>query len=144
MDKAQKAVRCFDDGNSCSQAVFSTYTAEFGLDYETSLKIACPFGGGMGRMGETCGAVTGAFMVIGLKYGGVNPDDKISRDKTTALVNEFANQFKQRNGTLLCHELLDFEKGDLNGLDSAKEKGLASTVCPGLVKHAVEILEKIL
>ena len=77
MTSVERAVSCFEKGFSCSQAVFSTYAEHSGLDHETALRIAGGFGG-MGRMGETCGALSGAFMVIGLKYGstvcGNNPE----------------------------------------------------------------------
>ena len=67
MKRSKHAVSCFKDGFSCSQALLSTYGDQFGLNHELALKVSGAFGGGMGRMGETCGAVTGAFMVIGLK-----------------------------------------------------------------------------
>ena len=67
MSNAEKAVTTFTNGYSCSQAVVSAYAEQFGLDHDTALRIAGGFGGGMGRRGEVCGALTGAFMVIGLK-----------------------------------------------------------------------------
>ena len=73
--KSEQAVRKFGKGFNCSQAVLSVYAEEFGLCRETALKIACGFGGGMGRMALTCGVVTGAFMVIGLKYGNVDANE---------------------------------------------------------------------
>jgi len=69
MSRVEEAVSCFADGFSCSQSIVSTYGTEFGVDREKALKISTGFGGGMGRLGGTCGAVTGAIMVIGLKYG---------------------------------------------------------------------------
>lgn len=69
--------------------ILSTYGAQFGIDEEIALRIACPFGGGMARMCETCGAVTGAFMVFGIKYGRVSVEDEQARDKTYSYVNIF-------------------------------------------------------
>lgn len=69
MNQSERAVACFKEGFSCSQAVFSTFAPQLGLECELALKVAGLFGGGMGRLGEVCGAVTGALMALGLKYG---------------------------------------------------------------------------
>jgi C_GCAxxG_C_C family probable redox protein len=79
MSEIENAVSMFEEGFVCSQALLATYGAHFGLDREIALKAAAAFGGGMARMGETCGAVTGAFMLIGLKHGNVKPDDMEER-----------------------------------------------------------------
>ena len=91
--KADQAVSCFKSGFSCSQAIFSTYGEQFGLDKHVALKISGTFGGGMAGMAETCGAVTGAFMVIGLKYGKIKPEDEESKRRAYALVKEFVKNF---------------------------------------------------
>jgi len=142
--KSEQAVSCFEEGFNCSQAVLSVYAEEFGLSRQTALKIACGFGGGMGRMALTCGAVTGAFMVLGLRYGNVNASDKQIKEKTYGLVREFARKFEERNGSIICKELLGCDISEPKGLKSAKENGLFASVCPGLVRDAVEILEEML
>jgi len=142
--KSKQAVRKFRKGFNCSQAVLSVYAEEFGLCRETALKIACGFGGGMGRMALTCGAVTGAFMVIGLKYGNVDANEKEIKEKTYGLVREFTSRFEKRNGSSICRELLGCDISEPEGLRSAKENGLFTSVCPGLVRGAVEILEEML
>jgi C_GCAxxG_C_C family probable redox protein len=139
MRKVDDAVSCFKEGFSCSQAILSTYGQELGIDKATALRISAPFGGGMARMGETCGAVTGAFMVVGLKYA----KDKESKEKIYRLVNEFAEKFKSRNGSILCKELLGCNIGTPEGMKAVREKGLIDTLCPKLVKDAAEILEEI-
>jgi C_GCAxxG_C_C family probable redox protein len=144
MNKVERAVSCFNDGFSCSQAVLSTYGEQFGLDRETALKVAGAFGGGMGHMGETCGAVTGALMVIGLKYGQTRVDDKEPKKKTYRLVKEFAEQFKVRNGSINCTELLGCDLSTPEGMQRAKERGLFTTVCPKFVQDAAEILEELI
>ena len=144
MSKVDLAVSCFEDGFSCSQAILSTYGTQFCLDREIALKIASPFGGGMARRGETCGAVTGAFMVIGLKCGAADTEDKEKKEKTYDLVNEFANRFKSRNGSIMCRELLDCDISTPEGSKLAKEKDLFNVVCPKLVRDAAEIIELIL
>ena len=94
----------------------------------------------MARMGETCGAVTGAFMVLGLKYA----VGKESKEKLYGLVNEFAKKFKSRNGSTLCKELLGCSIGTPEGMKAVKEKRLIDTLCSKLVKDAAEILEEML
>ena len=142
--KSEQAANCFEEGFNCSQAVLSIYAEEFGLSRQTALKIACGFGGGMGRMGLTCGAVTGAFMVIGLKYGNVDANEKEIKEKTYGLVREFASRFEKRNGSSICRELLGCDISEPEGLRSAKENGLFTSVCPRLVREAVEILEEMM
>ncbi|MFX0163142.1 MAG: C-GCAxxG-C-C family protein [Candidatus Hodarchaeota archaeon] len=144
MSRVEQAVSCFKEGFSCSQALLSTYGVEFGLDRETALKVSGAFGGGMGRMGETCGAVTGAFMVIGLKYGNTRVDDRQAKEKTYSLVKEFVDKFKSRNGSIVCRELLGCDISTPEGMEIAKEKNLFATLCPKLVSDAAEIIEQTL
>ena len=141
MSGVQDAVARFDDGYSCAQAVFSAYAEKLGMDRQTALKVSAGFGGGMGRMGETCGAITGAFMALGLKYGG--PDSE-SKDKTYELVRELADRFRARHGSLECRELLGCDVSTPEGRQRAKEQGLHSTVCTQIVRDAAEILEGLL
>ena len=144
MDKVERAISCFKEGFSCSQALLSTYGAEFGLSREIALRISGAFGGGMGRMGETCGAVTGAFMVIGLKYGKTCAEDEQSKEKTYSLVKEFVEKFRSRNGSIVCKELLGCDISTPEGRELAREKGLFITICPKFVQDAAEIVEQIL
>ncbi|WXG39421.1 MAG: C-GCAxxG-C-C family protein [Candidatus Freyarchaeum deiterrae] len=145
MNNVERAVSVFKEGFSCSQAILSTYgTQFFGLDREIALKISGAFGSGMSRMGETCGAVTGAFMVIGLKYGQTRVEDVESKEKAYRMVKEFVNKFKSRNGSIVCRELLGCDVSTPEGMKLAKEKKLFRTICPNFVKDAAEIIEQIL
>jgi C_GCAxxG_C_C family probable redox protein len=98
----------------------------------------------MARMGETCGAVTGAFMAIGLKYGKARAEDEGARDKTYELVREFVNRFQSRHGSIICKELLGYDLSNPQEGEAAKEIGLFDTLCPQFVRNATEILEEIL
>ena len=115
-----------------------------GLERELALRVAGAFGGGMARMGEACGAVTGALMVIGLKYGMTQAKDEGARDKTYKLAQEFMARFKERHGSMVCRELLGYDLSKPEGRKAAHDKGLFSTLCPELVRDAVEILEQML
>jgi C_GCAxxG_C_C family probable redox protein len=144
MNHSEKATASFKEGYNCSQAVVSAFAEELNLDKDLALKISCGFGGGMARMSETCGAVTGAFMAIGLKYGKTVITDNAARDKTYSKINEFVEEFKARNNTIVCKELLGCVLSTPEGAKIASEKNLHSTVCPKFVADAAEILEKIL
>lgn len=143
-ERSEKAVACFKEGFACSQAVLSAFADEFGLDRALALKVAAGFGGGMGRTAQTCGAVTGAYMVIGLKYGSTDAQNRDAKEKTYRQVREFNERFKSRHGCLLCRELLGCDISTPAGLDEAKQKNLLTTVCPKVVGDAVAILEKLL
>jgi C_GCAxxG_C_C family probable redox protein len=141
MNRIETALSRFAEGLNCSQAVFSSYAE--GIDQEAALKIASGFGGGMGRMAETCGAVTGAMMALGLRYGGNSPNPE-TKERIYGKIREFADHFKARNGSLACRELLGCDISTPEGHEVAREKKLFASVCPECVRDAAEILEEML
>jgi C_GCAxxG_C_C family probable redox protein len=144
MNNPERAVALFKEGFSCSQAVLAAYGEQFDLKQEFALRIAGAFGGGMGRMGETCGAVTGAIMVIGLKFGCTTAGDLKARENAYAVVREFVQRFKGRNISVLCRDLLDCDISTPEGMKRAKEEGLIKQSCPKFVKDAAEILDQLI
>ena len=142
MNRVETAVSRFAEGYNCSQAVLSAYADRLGLDDETALKIAAGFGGGMGRMAETCGAVTGAFMVLGLKYGAASPDRE-AKERVYERIRHFAERFKTRNGSLVCRDLLGCDISTAEGVQRARELELFTKTCPKFVRDACEILEEM-
>ncbi len=98
----------------------------------------------MARMGETCGAVTGAFMVIGLEHGKTKAGDDEAREKTYGIAQEFTARFKARNKSIVCRELLGHDLATEEGREAVMEKDLFRKLCPRFVSDAAEILEKIL
>jgi C_GCAxxG_C_C family probable redox protein len=122
MNNVDRAVACFREGFSCSQAILSTYGRELGMDKDMALGVSGSFGGGMASMAETCGAVTGAFMVIGLKYGKTKADDEEAKKKTYVLVREFVDRFKSRNGSIVCRELLGYDISIPEGMKAVKRE----------------------
>lgn len=105
-EHAKKAGELFHDGHNCAQAVFAAFTDVTGIDEKTSLMLSSSFGGGMGRMREVCGAVSGAFMVLGVLYGNCEINDDKKKEHY-ALIREAADKFRKENGSIICRELLD-------------------------------------
>jgi C_GCAxxG_C_C family probable redox protein len=143
MGKVDAAVDCFCSGAACSQAIAGTYGPDVGLAREQAMKLASGFAGGM-RLGETCGAVTGAFMVLGLKYAGPDCDQRDRRQPVYDALGEFIDKFQQRNRTVICKQLLGCDISTPDGAQKPTREGLFRTICPDLVKDAAEILEQML
>ncbi len=125
---------------NCAQTVFSLFATDLGIDEITALKIASGFGGGMARA-ETCGAVTGAYMVIGMKYGHSTskPDDKLN---TKQLIEKFNAGFNKVHGTLICKSLTGFDISTQEGFAAANNADVFKTKCPLFIKTACNILEQ--
>jgi C_GCAxxG_C_C family probable redox protein len=132
------AENMFEKGYMCSQAVFAAFSDMLGLDKELALKIGNGFGGGIARKQEICGAVSGAIMLIGLKYGKIHVDDNVSHEKTYAMVEDFCSKFTERNKSINCYEILGCD------MSTAKERGLFSTICLKCVRDAAEIVEDLI
>jgi C_GCAxxG_C_C family probable redox protein len=144
MTETEKAIALFKEGFSCSQAVLGAYAEGLGLPRETALRLAQPFGGGIAKSGDWCGAVTGAFLVIGLKFGRTKAEDAAAKDKTYAAVQEFIRRFKAKLGTARCNDLLGCEIGTPEGQKIIEEKKLHETLCESLIRDAVDILNSVL
>lgn len=123
--------QAFLQGRNCAQCVFSTYAEEQGFDPEESDRIAALFGGGM-EMGQTCGAVTGALMAIGLMGGG--------RQEAEA----FKQEFCALHGSCMCRDLIKYDFSDPEQAAAARESGVLLDLCPELVESACEILERVM
>lgn len=144
MSKAEDARATFIQGFNCSQAVLSSFGEEFGLDPIMAYRVAAAFGGGMGHMGETCGAATGAFMVIGLKYGLTVADGSQSHREAFSAVRDFAEQFRARHGSIVCRDLLGIDISDRIAFREAMKQGIPQKICPKLVQDAAEIVETLI
>lgn len=140
MNRMEEAVNIFNNGFNCSQAVLSVFCEDFGLDKETALKISTGFGGGC-RKGEICGAVTGAIMALGLKYGHYVEGDVETKNKAYSLTKEFISRFEEKNESIICKRLLGYDLTIESELAIIKEKGLFNSICPKVIVDAIEILE---
>jgi len=140
----QQAVNNFRSGFNCAQAVLTTFSDSMNVDKDNALSIACGFGAGMGRLQETCGAVTGAFMVIGLHACRKYSDNKERKENTYTLIREFDEKFKSRHGTTHCSELLKIDLKTPEGQKTFHDENLNQLVCENCIAHSVEILQNIL
>lgn len=139
MEKVESAKKYFEKGFQCSQAVFAAYATECGLTEEQALKIGAAFGGGMCK-GEVCGAVTGALMAIGLKYGQCVEGDVDSKVKTNELTCLMMDKFKEENGSYICKDLLGYDLSIKEEAQQARELGLFTSFCPKMVESAARIV----
>lgn len=137
----QKAVKLFKLGFNCSQSVFLAFFTEYDMDFETAVKLSSSFGGGMGRLGEVCGAVSGMFMVTGMKFGYSNPSDLKGKTEHYIRIQELGQQFREENGSLICRELLSMPSTD--PIPCTKEV-YKKKPCSELVESAASILESYL
>lgn len=143
-EKVQDALARFDSGFNCAQAVCSAFAPALGLDERLALKVAQAFGGGIAHRGETCGALSGAIIVLGLKYGKVEASDDAARDQTYAKVGQLFDGFAARHGSCLCRDLTGYNLSDPEQYLAAKEAAVFKRACPGYVRDAAEILEGLL
>ncbi|MDD4170026.1 MAG: C-GCAxxG-C-C family protein [Desulfotomaculaceae bacterium] len=141
MNKLETALSRFNNGFQCSQAVLAAFAPQLGMDEETAIKVAGVFGGGVANTGGTCGAVSGAFMVIGLEYTDTDIKNYKAQKKANAVTREFIKNFITLNGSTICKELINCDISTSEGFKYAIEKNLFTNVCPKFVKDSIEILE---
>ncbi len=143
MDFAQRAKDLFFSGLNCSQAVFTAFSPLLGLDEETAKKVSIGLGGGVGRLREVCGAVSGASMVLGALYGGEHSDDRAS---AYAKIQEFAEEFKKQNGDIVCRNLLGLSKNqkETHVPEARTEAYYKKRPCPDIIYGAAKILQEMI
>ncbi|MDY0001535.1 MAG: C-GCAxxG-C-C family protein [Polyangia bacterium] len=142
--RIQLARSLLTEGFACSQAVFAAFAPGLGMDRDQALRVAQPLGGGMSHLGLTCGAVTGAFLVIGLAHGRTRADDDEAKSRTYQLCQAFAERFAAEHGSLGCTELLGH---DLRVQDEATAAALAAAFeerCGRYVERAASLLVELL
>jgi C_GCAxxG_C_C family probable redox protein len=142
MNNKEKALSFFDGGFNCAQSVFSAYPEVTGIDEATAKKTSLGFGAGFGRLQETCGAITGAIMVLGAKYFNAK-DVAGSKESSYAKVRELVRLFKEKNGSICCLDLLKVDLSTEGGMKMAREANVFGTVCRRVIGDACDILEKM-
>ncbi len=140
MSDVDRAESLFRSGCACSQAVLATYGPRLGLAETDALRVSAGFAGGM-RMAETCGAVTGAFMVMGLAHCDERCKTAEGRKAAYQAIQSLAEEFRTRHGSLACRELLGCDISTPEGAAVATAKGLFRSKCPQLVRDAAQMVE---
>lgn len=143
MLKSQKAVESFKKGYNCAQSVLSVYADELKFDHELTMEISSGFGAGMGRLQETCGAVTGAFMVIGIYNSKKYTKAEKGKEESVRMIQQFNKEFEKIHGSNKCHELLNCDLKKAEGQRYFVSGKLSEKVCEKCVAGAVEILEEL-
>ncbi len=142
-EREQRAAALFKKGYNCAQAVFAVYAEEMGLDEQTALRLSSSFGGGMGRLREVCGAVSGMFLAAGMLYGYSDPDDRAAKTAHYRRIQELAAAFKEKNGSIVCRELLGLPAGsDASEPSQRTAEYYQKRPCVELVKDAVGVLDE--
>lgn len=141
MDRELQAVEYFMEGYNCAQAVILAYADMIGMDKTTCAKLSSSFGGGMGRMREVCGAVSGMFMVAGLLYGYEGPEEGPIKQEHYARIQHLAEKFRVEAGSIICREILKNPPSDPVPSPRTAEY-YAQRPCARMVSLAVRIMEQ--
>ena len=140
-ERAKQAVAYFKNGYNCAQSVLLAYADLFEMDLQTATRIAAPFGGGMGRLREVCGTATGMFMIVGLAIPADNPTDMKSKTRNYALVQKLAEHFREKNGSIICRELLKLNvKQESPQPEARTENYYKKRPCVELVRFAATLI----
>jgi len=144
MTRADEADAQFQQGFSCSQAVLAVFAEDFGINRDLALWISQGFGAGIAYTDDICGAVSGAIMVIGLRYGRIKADDRAAKEKTYSVVAKFIREFEKSNGPVTCTGLLGYNLSDTEQVvEVKKRKVVMAARCPAFVRNAVGFVEKL-
>ncbi len=144
MSRIEKALSQFATGCNCCQSITTAFDPDYNLDSQKALKIGAAFGGGMSRLGNTCGAVSGALMIIGMAFRNDDPEDSDNKEQVYVISQRFLNQFMEIHGTVMCRDLIGINLNDEQDLEKAREAGIFEEKCPNFVKTAAQLLEDIL
>lgn len=138
------AIESFKSGLNCAQSVLTTYAPELNIDNKLAKDIASGFGGGMGKLQLTCGAVTGSFMVLSQYNSRIYLDDKKSKEKTNFMIQKFSDNFISIHGTMDCSSLLNCDLKTEEGQNYARENNLYEKVCEKCVSDSIDIIEELI
>ncbi|MDR3112821.1 MAG: C-GCAxxG-C-C family protein [Endomicrobium sp.] len=146
-NKSEAAKKYFMQGYNCAQAVLLAFADELQIDKEFALKLASPFGGGMGGQREVCGAVSAMFIAAGLKRGYSDAKNPEEKKRLYALIKELSDKFKAENGSIVCKELLRLQNKDTliekTCLDASNDKSYKKRSCAEITAFAAELLQGI-
>ena len=144
-ERSEKAVALFKSGASCAQAIVAAYADLFGLDQEMAMRVSGGLGGGMGRMREVCGVVSGMTVLAGLKAGNRTPEDAAGKKAAYELVQKMAAIFKEEYGSIICRQLLGLEKPEGSATPEPRtEKYYKKRPCAEMVGFGARIVDRVL
>lgn len=142
--KQDSALSSFRSGLNCAQSVVTAYSESLNFDNNLATGLSCGFGGGMGRLQETCGAATGSFMVLGIYNCKLYPDNKERKEKTYAMVQKFSKEFKAIHGVIDCKSLLNVNLKTEEGHRYAVENKLFDTICEKCITDSIGIIDGLI
>ena len=144
MNKSEIASDYMKKGYNCAQSIMKAYAGEVGMNQEDAIRMASVLGGGVGRNGHICGAVSAAALIIGMKFGTIDPVDLPAKEKAYNKANELLEKFSAENKSVLCKELITYDMKNPEELKKARESGVFAKQCPLYVLSAGRILESII
>jgi C_GCAxxG_C_C family probable redox protein len=142
MNKEEQAAELFSSGLNCAQSILTAFGEPFGLTREMAKILGRPLGGGMGRTGRTCGAITAAVLILGLTNN--DPNEEEARKAIYPKIQEFLKRFEAIHNSCECKDLLGADMSTAEGRKKIQEEKLVSQLCPGFVKDAARLLEQSL
>lgn len=141
MDYSKKAEELFKGGCNCAQAVFCAFADDYGIDRDTAIRMTAAFGGGMGRLREVCGAVSGMFLAASFKYASTDSNDAAAKKELYSIIQTLAATFKEENGSIICRELLSLPDGaDSPTPEKRTQNYYKKRPCAALCADAARIL----
>lgn len=143
-NRKNKAINTFRSGHNCAQAVLTSFSDKTAIEDNLATNISSGFGGGMGKLQLTCGAVTGSFMVIGMHCGKMYDDNGDKKSKSYAMIKEFSKKFTDIHGTLECKGLVKYDLNTPEGEQGAKGNKVFELICEKCISDSVEIVEGLI
>jgi C_GCAxxG_C_C family probable redox protein len=144
MERAEMAAEFMSGGLNCSQSIVKAFASELEVDEDAAVRMATSFGGGFGRCGYVCGALSGAAFVLGARFGNIVPDDTVARDRAYAAERQLLERFLLEHGAVMCRELIGVDLRNPEAMKRAREEGVFAKRCSLFVKSSGRILEEIL
>lgn len=144
MQKTHTAIDHFRKGNNCAQSVLLAFSKDLNVDPDILMNISCGFGGGMGRLQKTCGAVTGAFMALSLFAAKKTGDNESCKELSGIMIRDFYKEFVAIHGSGDCSSLLGYDLNTDEGQSFLREHGLSESVCNECIIDAVNIIERVI
>jgi C_GCAxxG_C_C family probable redox protein len=141
---AERAEKLFREGCNCAQAVFLAYSDLTGMDRDTAIRVSASFGGGMGRLREVCGGVSGAIMALGMICAPLDPTDQALKAEHYRRVQAVAEKFRQKHSTIICRELLGDQAGSGHVPEARTDEYYKKRPCEQMVYDGAAALEEVL